>query len=286
MFGFVRPYKDELKVKDYELFKSVYCGLCHSLKKRCGTAGRFIINYDFTFLALLLSHKEKECSSSCKSCIVAPFKGRKACQSNKTLDECADMSIILTYWKLRDGIKDEGLLKSLGLRLAALSLKSGYKRACKSLPVFADSCRKHLTELSILEENNCSEIDEAADKFARILESAAEAYSDDGRGTKRVLGQLLYQLGRLIYILDARCDIKEDKEKNRYNPLLLRYEGETNNTTLETNIRHTLGFISSAYELLDTGYFSPVLENIIYLGLPTVSGLVLDDKFTNRKHEN
>ena len=32
MFGFVRPYKDELKVKDYELFRSVYCGLCHSLE--------------------------------------------------------------------------------------------------------------------------------------------------------------------------------------------------------------------------------------------------------------
>jgi hypothetical protein len=41
MFGFVRPYKDELKVKDYELFKSVYCGLCHSLKKRCGIAGLY-----------------------------------------------------------------------------------------------------------------------------------------------------------------------------------------------------------------------------------------------------
>jgi hypothetical protein len=176
MFGYVRPYKDELKVKDYELFKSVYCGLCHSLKKRCGIAGRFIINYDFTFLALLLSHKEKDCSASCKSCIAAPFKGRKAIKSNKILDECADMSIILSYWKLKDGIRDEAFFKSLAFRLGALALRRGNKKAEKNIPDFAESCKKLLGELNMLEAAGCSELDEVADKFARLLESAAGAY--------------------------------------------------------------------------------------------------------------
>jgi hypothetical protein len=281
MFGFVRPYKDELKVKDYELFRSVYCGLCHSLKKRCGIAGRFIINYDFTFLALLLSHKDSECSSSRKACIASPCRGRKACESIKALDECADMSIILSYWKLRDGIKDEGFFKSLALRLAALALKRGYKRAVRSIPDFAHCCREKIGELSQLEKQGCADIDTAADKFAQILEKAAEACPEDGQSTRRILSQLLYQLGRLIYILDARCDLKEDRKRGRYNPLSLRYGADLDSAALEMNIRHSLGFISSAYELLETGVFSPILENIIYLGLPSVAAMVLEDKFTN-----
>jgi hypothetical protein len=70
MFGFVRPDKGELKVRDYELYRAVYCGLCHSLKRRCGAAGRFIINYDFTFLAMLLSHAETGCRVCVKKCMV------------------------------------------------------------------------------------------------------------------------------------------------------------------------------------------------------------------------
>jgi hypothetical protein len=41
MFGYVRPYRDELKVKDYELYRAVYCGLCHSLKSAAAPRGAF-----------------------------------------------------------------------------------------------------------------------------------------------------------------------------------------------------------------------------------------------------
>lgn len=54
MFGYVFPCKMELKIKDYEKFKSYYCGLCLSLKNNFGNLPRLSLNYDMTFLSILL----------------------------------------------------------------------------------------------------------------------------------------------------------------------------------------------------------------------------------------
>lgn len=48
MFGYVRPPQD-LPEEEQKRFGRVYCGLCHTLGERYGTAARFILNYDFTF---------------------------------------------------------------------------------------------------------------------------------------------------------------------------------------------------------------------------------------------
>ena len=54
MFGYVTPLKNELKVKDFDLFRAYYCGLCHEIKKNFGNIPRLTLNYDMTFLAILL----------------------------------------------------------------------------------------------------------------------------------------------------------------------------------------------------------------------------------------
>ena len=54
MFGYVRPNRDELKVRQLRDYEALYCGLCSSLGKRHGFFARFFLNYDFTFLAMLL----------------------------------------------------------------------------------------------------------------------------------------------------------------------------------------------------------------------------------------
>ena len=54
MFGYVMPYKLELKIKDYEMFKAYYCGLCISIKENFSNLCRLSLNYDMTFLGILL----------------------------------------------------------------------------------------------------------------------------------------------------------------------------------------------------------------------------------------
>ena len=55
MFGYIRPSKPHLSEQDEARFQSVYCGLCHELGRKYGFAARFVLNFDFTFLAILLS---------------------------------------------------------------------------------------------------------------------------------------------------------------------------------------------------------------------------------------
>ena len=53
MFGYVRP--PELPPEELERFRRMYCGLCHALGQKYGQAARMILNYDLTYLAILLS---------------------------------------------------------------------------------------------------------------------------------------------------------------------------------------------------------------------------------------
>ena len=55
MFGYVLVNKPELKIKEFEKYRSYYCGLCHALADRHGQTGRMTLNYDMTFLIMLLS---------------------------------------------------------------------------------------------------------------------------------------------------------------------------------------------------------------------------------------
>ena len=36
MFGFIRPVKAELRVKEADRFQQVYCGLCHAIRAEYG----------------------------------------------------------------------------------------------------------------------------------------------------------------------------------------------------------------------------------------------------------
>ena len=44
MFGYVRPDAPELKIREFERFRACYCGLCHEMSRKYGTAARFILN--------------------------------------------------------------------------------------------------------------------------------------------------------------------------------------------------------------------------------------------------
>ena len=50
MFGFIRPYKPELRVREVNRFQAVYCGLCHEIKDRYGRLQTYFLSYDMTFL--------------------------------------------------------------------------------------------------------------------------------------------------------------------------------------------------------------------------------------------
>ena len=52
MFGYIKPYKPELKVKEFDTYQAVYCGLCRQLGEAFGPFAKLTLSYDFTFLAM------------------------------------------------------------------------------------------------------------------------------------------------------------------------------------------------------------------------------------------
>lgn len=75
MFGYVTPCKMELKIKEYEKFRAYYCGLCKTIKKRLWWIARITINYDMTFLGILLDSLEDNKNTFTKvHCIIHPIK--------------------------------------------------------------------------------------------------------------------------------------------------------------------------------------------------------------------
>ena len=74
MFGFIRPYKPELRVREVNRFQAVYCGLCHEIKDRYGRLQTYFLSYDMTFFALVIgSIAEEEPKTRYCRCDASPF---------------------------------------------------------------------------------------------------------------------------------------------------------------------------------------------------------------------
>ena len=130
-----------------------------------------------------------------------------------------------------------------------------------------------------MERKNSPELDRVADAFAQILKVAAPGGENTPRG--RVLAQMLYHVGRWIYLADAWDDLKEDREQGSYNALLARYgdQPEEHLEELRVTMTHSLKLAISACQLENFGTFHRIIENILYFGLPTVQEAVFTGKW-------
>ncbi|MFQ6975896.1 MAG: SoxR reducing system RseC family protein [Oscillibacter sp.] len=85
-------------------------------------AARFVLNFDFTFLAILLSDAQEPECESCR-CAAHPCKAQCVMAHTVALETAADHSLVLAWWQLRDHIEDHGFFKAIPYRLAALLLR-------------------------------------------------------------------------------------------------------------------------------------------------------------------
>ncbi|NLU23531.1 MAG: hypothetical protein GXW99_02185 [Clostridiales bacterium] len=288
MFGYVRPAVDKLTEEDKERFAAVYCGLCHTLGNRYGFAARWILNYDFAFLAILLSD-ETACSCGCCRCVVHSFRPKKTACRTPALELAADESVILSWWQLQDGIADHGFWRGLKYRIARFFLKKAYRKARELRPAFDKSTQQHLAELSCLEKENCSSLDRPADAFAQLLSDAADSVPDAVKS--RVLRQMLYHLGRWIYLVDAVDDLRQDAKEGAYNPVALRYglpDGvltEESRQALSVTLDQSIRVMAASYELYDFGLWSDIVQSVVYEGMYAVGHSVLAGTFRKRKRK-
>jgi hypothetical protein len=213
----------ELKIKDFEKFKAYYCGLCLAIKKNYGNIPRTVLNYDMTFLAILLdSFKQEKSNIKFHRCALHPTKKKLIIKDNEALDYAAFCNVILTYFKLLDNIKDDNSFTSKG---AAFFLKTYTKNALndkyKDVAAYVD---KSISELSKLENSeNAHTIDEIAHPFADLTGFLLSAYFTHNKLINSdevfTLYWLGYNLGKWIYIIDAFDDLEKDMQKHKFNVL-------------------------------------------------------------------
>ena len=281
MFGYVRPDRSRLDEAAWARYQGAYCGLCHCLKARYGQKARFILQYDFVFLCMLLETWSDDRPICPRRCGAHPMKPRPCLEPSPAMELCADESVILAWYKLQDGIADEGFFKGLGCRVSAFSLRRAYRKARARRQAFDDHVGACLVQLTQLEGERSTQLDRCADAFARLL-AGAVAETGDG-AIDRPRQQLLYHLGRWIYLMDAVDDLAEDAKRGRYNPVAARFGNDVDLEYLATTMSHSLALCQSAFQLLPRNPWADILENILYAGLPGVQQLVLEGRWNGGK---
>ena len=307
MLGYITPDKPELKVKEYEMYSAYYCGICKAIKKRHGEIPRLILSYDSVLLAMILSaiynlekgdgqgsnqegdfgqtgNAEKNEDSDgalrpylrstgpavkLERCIIHPVKKRAIVYNDAAVDYAADMLVVLAYYKFKDDWADEK--KVLGA-LGMVAFNNLHRKITGIYPETCDIIDKSIAKLSELEKENCQSLDEAAEPFAQLMKAVFSGAPLKSRlgieaETKSLLGEIGYNVGKWVYLIDAVDDLEKDLEKNRYNPLKGIKDDENYKSRVEFSLICTLENASLALKKLGLEKNKGIIENIIYFGL-------------------
>lgn len=279
MFGYVKPDKAELLVKEYEFYRATYCGVCRAMKHNTGSLSNVTLSYDSVFLALtrMLYVPDADIGAEPRRCIAHPMKKRPMLNENEALVYTARAFSILTYYKLADDLQDEALGKRL-LTGAAKPVTAAAKRRA-AIPELESVVADRLRRISELEAEGCPSVDLPAALFGELLgEVFAYGLPD---GDKLVPYRLGYHLGKFIYAADAAEDYEKDRSSGSYNPFVISYGGaeltDENRQSIKCALLLECRSIEGAVNLLPFGNratIENILRNIIYLGLPKRIGFL------------
>lgn len=264
MFGYVKAYKPELKIAEYDTYKAIYCSLCRQLGKDYGVFAKFILSYDFVFLAMLKLSLEDECCGYSK--MRCPFNPLKKCmrleKQSQTLEFSATCLVIMFYYKLLDDINDNGLKGKLRSGAILPIFKHYLKKARKNYGDIDKKIADLMKTQETVEKENLNSIDKSADPTARMLEFVF-SYGEEDENTKRVLSRLGYLAGKWVYLIDAFDDLEDDIKRGSYNPLKNRESEDVKGLINNCNVE-----MANSFELLNLKRYKTILSNIIYRGLP------------------
>ena len=217
MFGYVVMNKPEIRFKDFDLYRSFYCGLCRELREKYGISGQITLTYDMTFVVVLLSALyEPPTQKGTTRCVIHPVC-RQPVRKNAATEYGADMNVLLTYYKCMDDWEDEKKFAALGY---GKILQRKNNRLSRRYPEKAEKIRKLLEKLSQMEKAGETDIDKMSGCFGRIMEEIFAWKKDVWEGSLRRMG---FYLGKFIYILDAYDDVEKDVKNGNYNPFAEKY---------------------------------------------------------------
>ena len=261
MFGYVLINKEELRFREFDVYRSYYCGMCQVLKKRSGNLAQATLNYDMTFLQLLLtSLYEPETKLEAFRCKLHPFK-KTIKRTNEITDYIADMNLFLSYLKCVDDWKDE---KKFSRKLYSFLISRKIKKIRKLYPEKTDKLENILKASREYEAKNEYDIDKIA-AYSGELMAQIFLYREDE--WKNQLYKMGFFLGKYIYLMDAYEDIEKDVKKGNYNPFTEIYKNENFDDFVQKILTMMISECAREFENLPIIEDVDILRNILYSGV-------------------
>lgn len=272
MFGYIKTDKPEMKIKEYEAYRGLYCSLCKAMGKHFGLLSRLTLSYDITFL--LLTRLSFTGTLPCFEGGRCPFNPTKKCSYCRNADEelryASAVSVMMFYHKVRDNISDSSFFKRLVMYLILPWAKVKYNKAKKMYPKVAEMIEESMSRQADTEKKNTASTDEAAHASADALGRITAYNVKDTRGDIYRFG---YGVGKWVYLTDAFDDIEKDISSGSYNVFVNKYKLTDSELTQEikADITGTVnmsgGIFISAYENITDKTLGTIMENIIYEGM-------------------
>lgn len=265
MFGYITASVKELSKPQLQRYNSIYCGICRRIRHQASQTARLTLQYDMAFLAMLLmSLYEPEETAGSNACHLHPIRKRPWVDS-PYIRYAADLNVVLAYFNCVDDWQDDRkwtakwMMGALEKNYPAIAQR--YPRQCAAI----ESC---IEQLSRLEKENCSNPDEPAGCFGRLMGELFVYEEDFWADTLREMGNAL---GRFIYLADAAIDYSKDVRKKAYNPFLAMGTGE-DWPRWEEYLVLAMSRCTDYFERLPLVQDKALLDNVLYSGVWTNFG--------------
>ncbi len=277
MFGYISPDKPYLYLKDDVLYKALYCGICKSLKQETGQISRFTLSYDMAFMSALAHNiMGIDVEIEKKRCIAHTVKKRPIAKPDKISLTLASLNVILTYYKLKDDVLDE---KKSGFKSSFFA--KAYKKAKRKYPQIDNQVKNCYERLVKLERENIDSIDIVSDCFAEMLLEISKVVFEDK--STEFTQNLMYAIGKWIYLIDALDDYDKDIKKQNFNVFYNQYKSKDYATLIKEH-ENDIVFIFSTifiqitenYSKIPMQYNTDLVKNIITRGIPTKTKQILN----------
>lgn len=282
MFGYLKTYNPYLYGKDDVLYKALYCGICKSISSTCGQMARMGLTYDIAFLSAFV-HNIKDCDVKIekKHCVLHPISKRPIANIDEISQKLAYLNTIMVYYKIKDDKKDG---KKVLFR--NLFISKGYKKAKNKYPELDEIVKRSCDELAEVEKNKIESVDISADSTACMLKDVIKQLLKDD--CTEYIEQLMYYVGKWIYLIDALDDYDKDNKKGNYNPFCLIYKDATYAELLNNHKNEILFIfndiicnIKTNYEKVSFKFNKDLIENILTKGIINTTNQILNKGIKN-----
>lgn len=281
MFGYVHTNSEELTPENKITYQAYYCGLCRKLKEKYGRKAQLLLNYDMTFMIILLSGLYEPVNNhGTYNCMRHPAEKQNV-WINEITDYAADMNVLLSYYNFLDDIKDESSPMKKGM---VKSLNNAYKEIAAKYPRQYEAIKTYIEKLDECELKDEKNVDLVSGLTGEMLAEIFKIRDDEWAKELSVIG---FYLGKFIYLMDAYEDEVEDYKHKRYN-VLSQFRG---NGDYEIYCRQLLtcmmSEVAKSFERLPIIQHADILRNVIYSGVWTRYELIqlkLEKKQKNKKN--